>query len=80
MRYTYDTKEKFYGTGYAVSVDGRTWTRRDELTGIRTSETGWDSEMVCYPVTINVGKKEYMFYSGNGMGATGVGYAELLEG
>lgn len=79
MRYTYDTKEKFYGTGYAVSVDGRTWTRRDELTGIRTSETGWDSEMVCYPVTISVGKKEYMFYSGNGMGATGVGYAELLE-
>lgn len=79
MRYTYDTKEKFYGTGYAVSVDGRTWTRKDELTGIRTSETGWDSEMVCYPVTINAGKKEYMFYSGNGMGATGVGYAELLE-
>jgi len=78
MRYTFDTKEKSYTTGYATSEDGKVWKRQDELTGILNSETGWDSEMVCYPVTISVRNREYMFYSGNGMGATGVGYAELV--
>ena len=79
MRFTYDTKDKKYGTGYAVSVDGVNWERKDELTGISTSESGWDSDMICYPAIIKVKKREFMFYSGNGMGKTGVGYAELVR-
>ena len=79
MRFTYDTKEKAYGTGYAVSADGVNWERKDELTGISTSESGWDSDMICYPAIIKVKKREFMFYSGNGMGKTGVGYAELVR-
>jgi predicted GH43/DUF377 family glycosyl hydrolase len=79
MRYTYDTLQKEYRTGYAVSADGTSWERQDELTGIEVSENGWDSEMVCYPVPLDTPKTQYMFYSGNGMGHTGVGYAERVN-
>jgi predicted GH43/DUF377 family glycosyl hydrolase len=77
MRYTYDTLQKEYRSGYASSPDGITWERQDGLAGITVSKSGWDSEMVCYPVIIDTPHKQFMFYSGNGMGLTGVGYAEL---
>lgn len=77
MRFTFDTRDKHYGTGLAFSEDGKTWERKNNLSGIEPSESGWDSEMICYPVEINVNGKQFIFYSGNGMGATGVGYAEL---
>ena len=76
MRYTFDTLTKQYTTGYAESSDGVNWTRMDEKTGITRSDSGWDSEMVCYPVILDTPETSYMFYSGNGMGHTGVGYAE----
>tara|TARA_B110000483_G_scaffold232354_1_gene299776 strand:- start:805 stop:1731 length:927 start_codon:yes stop_codon:yes gene_type:complete len=76
MRYTYDTLQKKYCTGYALSTDGISWKRRDDLLDIKVSKSGWDSEMVCYPVILDTPKTQYMFYSGNGMGYTGVGYAE----
>jgi hypothetical protein len=76
MRYTYDTLDKEYRTGYATSEDGISWERKDELTGIQVSDQGWDSEMVCYPVIATKADKQYMFYSGNGMGHSGVGYAQ----
>lgn len=79
MRYTFDTLQKEYQTGYALSPDGVTWERRDELAGIKVSDSGWDSEMVCYPVILDTGKTQYMFYSGNGMGHSGVGYAEHIN-
>jgi len=77
MRYTFDTLDKQYTTGYAESVDGMNWIRKDDKTGIKRSESGWDCEMVCYPVVLDTKDATYMFYSGNGMGRTGVGYAEL---
>ena len=43
------------------------------------SMTAWNYEMVCYPVKLQFNNKRYMFYSGNGMGRTGVGYAEFVE-
>lgn len=79
MRYTFDTLDKQYTAGYARSKDGVHWTRDDAALGIERSETGWDSEMVCYPTLLDVGDVQYMFYSGNGMGATGVGYAVWNE-
>lgn len=77
MRYTFDTLDKHYTAGYAVSENGVDWTRLDNEAGIQKSQTGWDSQMLCYPVVIESGDKTYMFYSGNGMGMTGVGYAEM---
>lgn len=79
MRYTFDTLDKQYTAGYARSKDGMHWTRDDAALGIERSETGWDSEMLCYPALLDVGGEHYMFYSGNGMGATGVGYAVWNE-
>jgi predicted GH43/DUF377 family glycosyl hydrolase len=79
MFYTRDFIPKDYVIGYAESIDGKIWERRDELVGISKSSDGWDSEMACYPVLLEYNEKVYMFYNGNGMGKTGVGYAELVE-
>lgn len=67
--------EKNFRIGYAESPDGISWTRRDDMAGITVSPTGWDSEMVCYAAVCNHGDKTYMFYSGNGVGRGGIGYA-----
>lgn len=76
MTFTYDTLKKEYRVGAARSLDGKEWMRDDSLVGLAPSEQGWDSEMICYPVRVTAGSKEYLFYSGNGMGRTGFGYAE----
>ncbi|MDD4969920.1 MAG: hypothetical protein PHT07_10880 [Paludibacter sp.] len=77
MRYTFDTKDKEYISGYAISENGIDWIRKDESAGLFKSDNGWDSEMLCYPVEIETNFGKYIFYSGNGMGFTGVGYAVL---
>lgn len=76
MRFTYDTLDKRYRTGTALSADGVTWTRDDGLTGIAPSAGGWDGEMLCYPAIIEADGRHFMFYGGNGMGRTGFGVAE----
>lgn len=75
MFYTRDMVPKDYIVGYATSVDGKNWVRQDEKAGLLKSEIGWDSEMACYPVKVSLPEVEYLFYNGNGMGKTGVGYA-----
>ena len=77
MYYTADHKEN-YLAGYAESMDGD-WVRKDEYCGLKKSESGWDSEMACYPDLIYAHGKRYA-YNGNDYGKTGVGYAELVEG
>lgn len=77
MRYTFDTRDKEYICGLAFSEDGIHWRRKDEKSGLIKSESGWDSEMACYPVEIETKYGTYLFYDGNGMGATGFGYAQL---
>jgi hypothetical protein len=66
---------KRYVIGYAESPDGIEWMRMDEKAGICRSDSGWDSEMICYPSFFSVGSKTYMFYSGNNVGKGGLGYA-----
>jgi hypothetical protein len=68
---------KLYAMGYAESEDGIHWTRKDEEAGIEVSETGWDSEMICYPCVVSINKTLHMFYNGNRHGSTGFGYAVL---
>jgi len=70
-----DRAAKNYTVGYAESPDGMSWTRLDDRAGIVRSDTGWDSEMICYPAIHRHGSATYMFYSGNGVGRGGVGYA-----
>jgi hypothetical protein len=66
-----------YRIGYAESKDGIVWTREDEDAGIDVSETGWDSEMVCYPFVFEHKGHKYMLYNGNNYGKTGLGLAVL---
>lgn len=68
-------KSKQYSVGYAESDDGVVWERLDEQAGIHASPAGWDSEMVCYPSFYPYKDRIYMFYSGNGVGRGGIGYA-----
>ncbi len=79
MWYSLRRKNITYRIGYAESKDGIHWVRKDKEVGIDVSESGWDSEMICYPAVIKVKNKKYLFYNGNNNGLTGFGYAELVE-
>lgn len=68
-----------YRINYAESSDGLCWTRKDSDGGIDVSESGWDSEMVCYPYVFDHEGERYMLYNGNGYGKTGIGLAKLAE-
>jgi predicted GH43/DUF377 family glycosyl hydrolase len=66
-----------YLMGYAESEDGIKWQRKDDLVHFSKSDSGWDSEMVCYPFIFDLKGKRYMFYNGNGYGKSGFGLAVL---
>ena len=65
-----------YRIGYAHSLDGIVWDRKKD-SGIDVSESGWDSEMICYPFVFEHKEKTYMLYNGNEYGKTGFGLAVL---
>jgi hypothetical protein len=75
--YSIRTRSQGYRLGYAESEDGVNWIRKNDQIGIDVSETGWDSEMICYSAIIDAGEKRYMFYNGNNYGETGFGVAVL---
>jgi hypothetical protein len=70
-------KEQGYRLGYAESLDGLNWERKDEKVGIDRSDEGWDSIMMCYPYVYQHNGNTYLFYNGIGFGESGVGYAVL---
>lgn len=72
-----DDMEKGYRLGYAHSVDGINWIRDDENSGINLSDSGWDSEMMCYPHLNRINNDVYLFYNGNQFGKYGFGCAIL---
>jgi hypothetical protein len=77
MFYSIRTHSLGYRLGYAESVDGRNWVRRDEQAGIDISPLGWDSEMI-YGASVMLSEHgTFMFYNGNDYGRTGFGYAVL---
>jgi predicted GH43/DUF377 family glycosyl hydrolase len=67
-------KGEKYKVGYATSENKINWNRSNQNI-IESSDEGWDSEMICYPNIIQLNNKLYMFYSGNGYGKEGFGYA-----
>lgn len=77
MWYSIRIISKGYRIGYAESKNGLNWERNDHVVGIDVSESGWDSEMICFPAVVDIGKKRYMFYNGNNYGETGFGVAIL---
>ncbi len=79
MWYSIRFIKKMYRIGYAESVDGINWIRKDETVGIDVSNIGWDAEMVCYPAVIDVKGERYLFYNGNNNGINGFGVARLKE-
>jgi hypothetical protein len=64
-----------YRIGYAESLDGIKWTRKDDEVGIDVSADGWDSGMIAYPMVFNHRDQKVMFYNGNTFGKAGFGYA-----
>jgi hypothetical protein len=76
-RMWYSYRGRAYRIGYAESLDGVVWVRRDELAGIGPSETGWDAQTVCYPCVFDHEGERYMLYNGNRYGDSGFGLAKL---
>jgi hypothetical protein len=79
MWYSIRSRSRPYRIGYAESAGGVKWTRMDDRVGIAASESGWDSEMICYAAVVDVNGKRLMFYNGNRHGATGFGVAVLEQ-
>lgn len=63
-----------YRIGYAQSNNGENWNIQED-SGITVSNTGWDSEMICYPYVFEHKQKIYMLYNGNSYGKYGFGLA-----
>jgi hypothetical protein len=78
INYRTDSRQS-YRLGYAESADGLSWNRKDDEVGIDKSGSGWDSQMMEYCYVYDHRAKKYLFYNGNGFGATGFGYAVLDE-
>lgn len=79
MWYSIRTISKKYRIGYAESEDGKSWTRKDDKVGIDVSQSGWDSQMICFSCIQKTKYGTYMFYNGNNYGETGFGVAVLRK-
>lgn len=80
MWYSYRSgKGEKYRIGYAHSVDGVVWKRDHDKVGIDVSESGWDSEMICYPSVFKHQNNLYIMYNGNEHGKQGFGLAILKD-
>jgi hypothetical protein len=60
----------------ATSDDGISWKRNSEPL-LTASQSGWDSEMVCYGSLLRHGDLSYLLYNGNAYGKDGFGVARI---
>ncbi len=79
MWYSIRTISKGYRIGYAESLDGKNWVRKDSEVGIDTSDHSWDDQMIHCSCIQKTKYGTYMFYNGNNYGETGFGVAILHE-
>ena len=81
MWYSYrgSSLNKEYRIGYAESINGINWARKDELINFDVSENGWDSNMICYPFIFDYKKDRFMLYNGNEFGKTGFGLSKMVK-
>jgi hypothetical protein len=68
-----------YRIGYAESIDGVSWNRRDDEVGITPSQGQWDGESIEYPSVFDNSGNRYLLYCGDGYGKTGFGIAILEQ-
>ena len=67
-----------YKLGYAESLDGITFERKDEQLEFVGPQEDWDREMMCFAELITIKGRTFMFYCGNHYGMGGLGWAELI--
>jgi hypothetical protein len=72
-------KNRGYRIGYAFSDDLISWKRENDYSGIDFSDSGWDSDMLCYPHVFKCDDKIYLLYNGNEFGRYGFGIAVLED-
>ena len=73
-----EEKDRGYRLGYAYSNNLTDWIRDDNSAGITVSNSGWDSEMMCYPhIFKNHDGNVNLLYNGNEFGKYGFGLAIL---
>lgn len=65
---------KSYSIQWA-QLENNKWIRKGSLPGLEKSESGWDSQMVCYPYI----HKDFIFYNGNNFGRSGIGFAQIQQ-
>lgn len=71
----------YYKPGIAISSDGFNWERNDELYPDFKADNTWDGVNTAYPrIVENHLGDQFLFYSGNGMGAAGFGVGRIIEG
>lgn len=68
-----------YRIGYAYSENLMDWIRCDEQLHFPLSESGWDSQMQCYPHVFEMDETLYLLYNGNAFGKYGFGMAKMEE-
>jgi predicted GH43/DUF377 family glycosyl hydrolase len=83
LLYTGRDRKEQRALGYAVSTDGKTWTKRKDP--VLRGASSWDSKVVCDPTVLVEGDRVRIWYGGgdspkpderlNGQ----IGYAELLS-
>jgi len=76
-RMWYSYRGVAYRIGYAISKNGETWRRQDEIAGIEPSATGWDADTVQYAFVFDHARRQFMFYNGRNYGLDGFGLAIL---
>jgi hypothetical protein len=67
-----------YRLAIAASVDGRAFVPIAGEPGISPGPEPWDGEMMYASSVWQRGARSYLFYNGNGTGATGFGWAERV--
>jgi hypothetical protein len=77
MWYSYRDINTPYKIGYAESINGIDWQRKDDLVCLNTFGMGFDDEMQCYPFVFKWNNCKYMLYNGNRFGKTGFGLLKL---
>lgn len=66
-----------YRLEYARSTDGVTWTRYADQPVLPLTPGGFDSTSQTYASVVDMGEEIWLFYTGDGLGATGIGLATL---
>jgi hypothetical protein len=75
----YARRRPHYELGFARSVDGTRWERRDQDLRFVGTPEAWEDRERTYPFVFDHGSRRYMLYNGNGYGREGFGLA-VLEG